>query len=745
MYELIFPALFLFFLAPITLAIIALVKISGLRTELRNLSRKMTKASEVSRDDQVRTSAPHKELLHLDHQAPVDKPEPTKPATPPSPPVSTQPTPATSSPVPTKPKVSMEFLMGGRAAAYAGIAVLVIGIAFLVGYAIQHSWIGPAARVILGLLSGGALVGVGHFVGLRNRKYEVFARVLTGGGSALFYFTVFSAYAFYHLIGVWVAGAGLAASALAVFGLAMVYRSQSVGVLGVLGAFITPLLIGADMDVGLFPMVYVALINVPVILLGTQRRWQILYNLSFVFTVILYVAWMSRMGNDQAWICISFALLFFLQFAALGLLKLRHEQTVLGRNIDLVRLVMASLLLMAAVYGLMNDAGMHLFVGGAFLFLALLHAAIAWFAYRTLSRFNGEILAFLAGGLAFATLALPAQLDGEWVSLGWAVEGAVLAWFAARVKSRVLQAGAFLLGMIGMMKGLVFDVTLYPSTPKLFLNARFASGVISAALLGVQGKMAGRFPEETGTKKYQDILWCAAVLGAVLVCFCDVFWTLGIDSGYSWLLSSLMLLATGAAVVLFAPCGSSVGRLGSVLLLAVPVKLLVIDAFIGLDWGGYGMVPFRNAIIWIELLMVAAILLLLIPRIDAKERSLILPEATFSTLLNIASLAAGIGVVSIEILRKPDDWADTAVTIFWAVCAFVLILFGMKKRIAARRYFGLVLFGLTTLKVLLVDSSELGGLERIIAFIGTGILLLALSFAYQKASTYFEEQKRGLK
>lgn len=102
------------------------------------------------------------------------------------------------------------------------------------------------------------------------------------------------------------------------------------------------------------------------------------------------------------------------------------------------------------------------------------------------------------------------------------------------------------------------------------------------------------------------------------------------------------------------------------------------------------------------------------------------------------SLAAGIGVLTLEILRSKSDWADTGVTILWALCALALILFGMRRKTAAHRYFGLILFGLATLKVLIVDSSELKGLERIAAFIGTGILLLILSFAYQKATAYFQ-------
>jgi len=685
--------------APIALSVVAMVKVSNLRIEMRNLRKQMLANAEPVR-------------------------QPVSPVS-----VKVAPPPSSRSPAkPKKPKVGIEFLMGGKAAAFAGIAILVMGIAFLVGYAIQHAWMGPGARVVMGLIAGGVLVGTGHFVGRRNDKLALFARVLTGGGSALFYFTVFSAYAFYHLIGAVAAGAGLFASALAVFGLAMVYRSQAVGVLGVLGAFVTPLLIGGEMDAGIFPLVYVALVNVPVIGLGVRRKWQVLYNLSFVFTLIHYLIWMDWVGNSELWPGLGFALLFFLQYAALGLLKLRCEQKVAGRTADMIRLVAASLLLLGAVYGLLADADKQQWIGGAFLLMALLHVALAQFSYKVLTRFNSEILTFLIGGLSFATLALPAQLDGEWVSLGWALEGVLLAWFAVRVKSRVLQAAAFLLGLIGMMKGLLFDVTLYQTAPTLFFNARFVVGLLSAALLGVQGKLAGRFPDGKNTTDWQDALWWVGVLGVVLVFFADIFWTLGADDGFSWLITSVMLLGTGTAVVLFAPRSSSVTRLGSVLLLAVPFKLLVIDA-----WQSYG-----TGILWIELLMVLVIIGTLIPRIAARDTGLVFKTMTFSRVLNMASLAAGIGVVSVEIGRQPADWADMAITILWAICALTLILFGMKRRVAAHRYFGLVLFGLATLKVMVIDSSELQGLERIGAFIGTGLLLLALSFAYQKASAYFQ-------
>ena len=55
-------------------------------------------------------------------------------------------------------------------------------------------------------------------------------------------------------------------------------------------------------------------------------------------------------------------------------------------------------------------------------------------AHRTLGR-----LAMVAGtGLAAVTLAIPLQVDHEWLTLGWALEGAALAWLFTRIPHRGL-------------------------------------------------------------------------------------------------------------------------------------------------------------------------------------------------------------------------------------------------------------------------------------------------------------------
>jgi uncharacterized membrane protein len=59
-------------------------------------------------------------------------------------------------------------------------------------------------------------------------------------------------------------------------------------------------------------------------------------------------------------------------------------------------------------------------------------------------------LALVAGAaLAFITAAIPLQLEKEWITIGWALEGAALAWLYTRIRHRgVLYTSAGLLGVV---------------------------------------------------------------------------------------------------------------------------------------------------------------------------------------------------------------------------------------------------------------------------------------------------------
>lgn len=74
------------------------------------------------------------------------------------------------------------------------------------------------------------------------------------------------------------------------------------------------------------------------------------------------------------------------------------------------------------------------------------------------------------------------------------------------------------------------------------------------------------------------------------------------------------------------------------------------------------------------------------------------------------------------------------ISLGWLIYSVVVMYFGILKRINPLRKIALIILGLTILKVFIFDLSFLDQLGRIIAFMGLGVILLLLSFFYQKYS-----------
>lgn len=68
----------------------------------------------------------------------------------------------------------------------------------------------------------------------------------------------------------------------------------------------------------------------------------------------------------------------------------------------------------------------------------------------------------------------------------------------------------------------------------------------------------------------------------------------------------------------------------------------------------------------------------------------------------------------------------------WGVCAFVFMYLGLARKNRSYRVLSLALFALTLLKLFLYDIRGISEGGRIAAFITLGVLLLVISFMYQR-------------
>ena len=97
-------------------------------------------------------------------------------------------------------------------------------------------------------------------------------------------------------------------------------------------------------------------------------------------------------------------------------------------------------------------------------------------------------LALVAGAaLAFLTVAIPLQLKQQWITIGWALEGAAVAWLFTRIKHRgLLFASIALLGAVFVRLAVNPEVFRYePRGDTRILNWYLYTYVIAAAAMGL--------------------------------------------------------------------------------------------------------------------------------------------------------------------------------------------------------------------------------------------------------------------
>ena len=84
----------------------------------------------------------------------------------------------------------------------------------------------------------------------------------------------------------------------------------------------------------------------------------------------------------------------------------------------------------------------------------------------------------------------------------------------------------------------------------------------------------------------------------------------------------------------------------------------------------------------------------------------------------------------------------TGLPVLWGILSFVLLLWGIKKQLKSLRIIALTLLGITIVKLFAYDISNVSETGKIIAFILLGILILIISFIYQKIKVLVIDEEK---
>lgn len=688
-------------------------------------------------------------------------------------------------------KSSLEKFIGENLINKIGILITIIGVVIGAKYSIENNLISPLTRIVLGYLVGLALLVFG--IKLKT-KYLNYSAVLVSGAIAILYFITFAAYSLYGLLPQVPTFVLMVLFTIFAVVTALNYNKQIIAHIGLVGAYAVPFLLSTGSGDVLTLFSYMAIINIGILFVAFKRYWKPLYYVAFAFSWLIYTFWagFSYVEENHFNIAFSFATLFFAIFymAFMGYKFIKKESF----NASDVIIVFLNSFIYYGIgfYLLSENENTNELLGLFTLANAIIHFVVAAIIFK--QKLADKKLFYLIATLVltFITITIPVQLDGNWVTMLWAAEAVLLFWIGLTKNINLYKKLSYILIVLAFFSifqdwEIGYD-TYYASYKKkipLFLNINFLSSLIVIISFGGITWLlhAKKFSLENQVKN--GIHQLMAILVPILfliICYFAIFFEIDTywmqlfnesmlsiadvdgqtqtqynyslkDFNSVWLVNYTLLFFTILAVI-------NIIKIKSRILGFVNIIFNTLLIFTFLTYGLYVISELRSdyiseylaeyynnnynlSIRYISFVFLGG--LVYATYLYSKQA---FTKLNFKIPFEIGLHFTILWLLSSELLH----WMDIAgisnsykmnLSILWGAYSLFLVIMGIWKRKKYLRITGIILFGVTLIKLFFYDIADLDTISKTIVFVSLGLLLLVISFLYNKYTKQIEDEPKN--
>lgn len=666
-------------------------------------------------------------------------------------------------------KTDFEQFIGEKLISLVGIAILVLGIFFSVKWAIDKKLISDAGKVLIGLVSGSILIGVAHKL---QKNYRAFSSILVGGGIAVFYFSIYEAYEAYHLLPQTGAFVAMVLVTIAAIILSVIYDKKELAIIAIVGGFSTPFLVSNGSGNYQVLFSYLLILNIGMFCLAYFKKWNLVNIISYAFTVLIFGGWIAKNsvdGNINAQGGFLFATLFYLTFFGMNIIyNIRRNEQFKSLEIGLL-LSNTFFYFGVGLYFLhsINNGNQQGFFTIA---LSVFNFIFAYIFYKQNKVDKNLIYLLIALVLTFLSLTGPIQLKGNYITLFWACEFVLLYWLATKSKIELIKNTSMVIVVLAIIS-LILDwhnnyYSVQINKLPIVINKSFIVGsvVLSAIYLKIN-----LVKKDSATNLLWNTIDKSKYVHFLQILFVVVLYAAGImELNYQsfhctriyeyrnlmmWLYQYVFI-----AILLFIQLRKKsnvelkIGSgIASLLLLFYPIANLYIAKMrlVYLNENQFGGLFAWHYLIPIVALAIVYLLVKFISTNYDSSHTVFKLGAWFLTAVVVYILSSEIVQIWVTVTHQQGfDWrgnrqhaVKVALPILWSIISLMLMLIGMRKKIKLFRIISLSLFSLTIIKLFLYDISNMGQGGKIAAFIILGVILLLVSFMYQKIKGLFIDEK----
>ena len=672
---------------------------------------------------------------------------------------------------------NVEEFVGKNLISLIGIIITVLGVGIGAKYAIDRNLISPTARILIGYAFATVLLAVAFWL---KKKYLNFSAVLLSGALAMMYFLTFFAYSFYNLIPQTVAFALMVFFTVFTVGAAINFNRQVIAHIGLVGAYAVPFLLSDNSGrVGVL-FSYMTIINFGILLISIVKFWKPLFYSSFAFTWLIYAAWFlsGYRANEHFALAFGFAVVFFLTFYTTFLIyKLLAKEEFSAEVVALI--LVNSFVFYGFGYAILDDReGYESLLGLFTVANSLLNAVVAFIIHRynSADRKNFYLAAALA--VTFITIAVPVQFSGNWVTLIWTAEAAMLFWIGRTRRLSIYEYLSFPLMLLAAVSLLNDWQNAFSSgaiiTP--IFNRDFLTSILFAVAFGFitfVNRDKTYQPADENIKRLLDFaaptVFLFVLYNAFRVEIGNYFHQLRLadrtgngsvtdygtlwnsESGLFsiiWQINYSMLFLTVLSFINIKTIKSAAFGLIN---LALNSLILLVFLTIGLYLLGelresylmpsdaqiYSRGAFHILIRYVSLGFVTALIYASYSYIRQKIFDELISEFTLGFAFDFVFYIAVWWLLSSELINLMNifgynDSYKLGLSILWGIYSLLLIVLGILQKKKHLRIGAIVLFAFTLIKLFFYDIADLDTISKTVIFVTLGVLLLIISFLYNK-------------